>query len=84
MYGETIRAFREEKGMTQAQLAEALGLKQSAIANMESGLTAFSSVERLRQLAAALDVSIEDIVASATAQNTVEENSTNGFPDLGG
>ena len=62
MYGETIRALREQRGITQAQLAEMLGLKQSAIANMESGLSAFSSVERLRQIAMALDVSIEEIV----------------------
>ena len=62
MYGETIRSLREQRGMTQAQLAEMLGVKQSAVANMESGLTAFSGVERLRQIAVALDVSIEQIV----------------------
>lgn len=66
MYGETIRTLREQRGMTQAQLAELLGLKQTAIANMESGLSAFSGVERLRQIAAALDVSIEEIVTPAT------------------
>jgi transcriptional regulator with XRE-family HTH domain len=62
MYGDTIRSLREQKGMTQVQLAELLGVKQTAIANMESGLVQFSSVDRLRQIAAALDVSIEDMI----------------------
>lgn len=62
MYGENIRALREQRGMTQSQLAELLGLKQTAVAAMESGLTQFSGVNRLRQVANALGVSLEDIV----------------------
>ncbi len=45
-------------GLTQKQLAERLGTKQSAIARMESG-TMLPSVETLYRLSSELDVKIE-------------------------
>lgn len=62
MYGDTIRALREQRGMTQMQLAELLGVRQSAVANMESGLVQFSGVDRLRKVASALGVTLEDLI----------------------
>ena len=50
--GEKIRALREAKGMTQAELAEALGLSQPAIVQWETGKnepTAFN-IRRLADL----------------------------------
>ena len=36
--GQRIKAFRKDKGLTQTDLAEALGLTQSNVSEMESGL----------------------------------------------
>lgn len=36
--GKRIKAFRKEKGLTQTDLADALGLNQSNVSEMESGL----------------------------------------------
>ena len=38
--GEKIKAYREAAGLSQKQLADALGLDQSAISNWETGRTA--------------------------------------------
>ena len=50
--GDKIRALREARGMSQLELAEALGLRQSAIALWETGKnepTAFN-IRRLADL----------------------------------
>lgn len=38
-FGEKLRKYRLEKGLTQAQLAEQAGLKRNTISNYESGNT---------------------------------------------
>lgn len=38
MFGEKIRYLREKKGLTQQELANAIGISKSAIANYECGL----------------------------------------------
>ena len=37
MYGERIRRFRLERGLTQTQLAERVGVKKNAVSNWEAG-----------------------------------------------
>lgn len=34
--GQTIKAFRERKGLTQKELADLVGVKQSSVSNIES------------------------------------------------
>lgn len=58
--GKNIRILRKKAGLTQAQLAEALGIKQQMIADYER-CKVNPEVSRLPALAKALDSSIEDL-----------------------
>lgn len=58
--GDNIRALREAKGISQRELAEALGVDQSAVSNWERGKaepTAFN----IRRLADLLGVKPGDL-----------------------
>lgn len=54
--GENIRRYRKMRGMTQAQLAEAVGLTEGAVRHYESGIRAVKP-ELLEGMAEALGVS---------------------------
>lgn len=53
--------IRKEKGLTQVELAEKLGVQQSTISHIENELRD-PSVELLFKLAEALEVSVEELV----------------------
>jgi HTH-type transcriptional regulator / antitoxin HipB len=53
--GEAVRQRREELGLTQAELAERVGLKQPAVARFEAGGT-MPTIPMLERLAEALGV----------------------------
>lgn len=55
--GENIRRYRKSRGMTQAQLAEAVGLTEGAVRHYENGIRAVKP-ELLESIAAALSVSV--------------------------
>ena len=55
--GENIRRYRKSRGMTQAQLAEAVGLTEGAMRHYESGIRAVRP-EVLESIAEALGVSV--------------------------
>ena len=55
--GENIRRYRKSRGMTQAQLAEAVGLTEGAVRHYESGIRAVKP-ELLESISAALGVSV--------------------------
>lgn len=62
--GERVRALRQQRGLTQVQLAVALGVKQaniSAIERGERGLT----IHQLAKLSKALRVSADQILNGA-------------------
>ena len=54
--GDNIRRYRKAKGLTQAQLADAVGLTEGAIRHYESGIRAVKP-ELLEEIANALGVS---------------------------
>ncbi len=62
--GERIRALRKYKGMTQSQLAEAIGVTYQQVQKYEKGATAIT-VERLYQIAEALSVAPSEILPEA-------------------
>ena len=55
--GENIRRYRKSRGMTQAQLAETVGLTEGAVRHYESGIRAVKP-ELLESISAALGVSV--------------------------
>lgn len=59
--GRRIARARERRGLTQAQLAEQVGLAQSAISRIESGVRSVDSIE-LAAIAERLGVSVLDLL----------------------
>ena len=57
----SIRKLRREKGLSQFELAELLGINQSAVAQWETGKTA-PNFKRLKKLAEILDCSVDDLM----------------------
>lgn len=58
--GNTLRAAREAKGWTQAELAAAIGVSRKTINTVENGIFIPSTVVALK-LADALGVRVEDL-----------------------
>lgn len=58
--GARIKQLREQRGMTQAQLAEACGMKAPNIARIETGRYS-TGIDILAKIAKALDCTIDFI-----------------------
>ena len=56
--GKRIAELRKEKGMSQTQLAEAIGMKQPNLANIEAGRFS-TTIDVLERIADALDVKLD-------------------------
>ncbi|MDE5768185.1 MAG: helix-turn-helix domain-containing protein [Oscillospiraceae bacterium] len=65
---ENIKSFRESKGMTQDQLAEAVGLARGSIAKIEAGWKV-PSFEKAILIAKLLDTTCEELAKTNTDQN---------------
>jgi transcriptional regulator with XRE-family HTH domain len=63
--GRTIRANRERAGLTQAALAEAIGLTSQYVSMLERGEGA-PSLEALAKIAVALDTSVRSLFPAET------------------
>jgi putative transcriptional regulator len=65
--GEAVRALREERGLSQAQLAETTGFIQAWISHVERGRRnpSWSNVVRL---ATGLDVAVSELARRAEAR----------------
>lgn len=60
--GLNVRRHRETAGMTQKSLAEAVGVSQPAIAQIESGVTRNPAIDVVIALAATLGVTVDELV----------------------
>ena len=60
--GKTIRKYRHEKKMSQEALARAADLSFPTIVKIESGETPNPSVDTARKIAAALGVSVDELL----------------------
>jgi transcriptional regulator with XRE-family HTH domain len=70
--GKTIRRLRKDNGLTQAQLAEAIGVDESYISKIETGRLPYTpSEETLRLLAQVLKADPLELLA--LAQKTPDE-----------
>lgn len=60
--GKTIRKYRQDKKMSQEALARAADLSFPTIVKIESGETPNPSIDTVKKIAAALGVSIDDLM----------------------
>jgi HTH-type transcriptional regulator/antitoxin HipB len=68
--GAVLKGFRNQRGLTQAQVARAAGLLQSAVSELELDCST-ASLNRIFKLLAALDVDL--VVRSRDAGRKVSE-----------
>jgi transcriptional regulator with XRE-family HTH domain len=68
-FGDRLRRVREEKRLSQADLAERTGFQPSAISHFESGRRA-PSFDNLKRLADALSVTIDFLMGRQTEPQT--------------
>ena len=61
MLGEKIKLYRENKKMTQVEIAEVLGVKPATVSKYESG-TLEPNIESLKKLSELFDVSVDKLI----------------------
>ena len=61
-FGENVKRLREARGWTQERLAEQLGIRQSAVSNLESGERGLPKTPTLFRLANTLECSVEALI----------------------
>ena len=66
--GAIIKQLREEKGMTQAELAEKLSVSDKAVSRWETG-RGYPDITLIEPLASALGVSVSELLAGASVTN---------------
>lgn len=57
-----IAALREQAGLTQRELALAVGVTETTVANWERGRSGLDWIERLIRLCHTLDCNLEDLI----------------------
>lgn len=72
--GKKIRAHRDELGLTQAELADKLGLTYSSVSQWESG-RATPRTPILRQLAELFDTTVADLMGEDTTEAAIKGTS---------
>jgi transcriptional regulator with XRE-family HTH domain len=75
MFYRNIRNIRKGKGITQVQLAEAIGVKRPVISKYESGAVPLT-VEQLQKIATALDVPLDYIIGDADVKSSLSWTET--------
>ena len=60
-----IARLREAKGLTQAELARAIGSDVSTVRNLEKNRSGVKAIQRIVKLCQALDCSVEDLIEMA-------------------
>jgi len=72
----SIKKLREERGMTQDELAEKLNVTRQAVSNWETGKTQ-PDIETLTKLAEIFDVSVERIIYGSERKERIVQVSRN-------
>ena len=62
MLADNVERYRTKKGLSQDQLARKAGVTYSTLTKMESGVNQNPKVKTLQQIAAALDVTLDDLM----------------------
>lgn len=61
--GKNIRKYREEKGMSQEELAQAMNVTRQTVSSWETGRTE-PDIDTLHKIAVYLDTTIEELIYS--------------------
>ena len=81
-FGSTIAALRKEKGMTQLELAQSMGVTDKAVSKWERNLS-FPDVASLPKLAELLGVSVDELLeAKTSAQEEPTRNKVRALAEL--
>ena len=70
-FGSKVASLRKEKGMTQLELAQKMGVTDKAVSKWERDLS-LPDVSSLPRLAEVLDVSVEELLQAKTARSEGE------------
>jgi len=65
MLGEKIKLYRENKKMTQNEIADILGVKPATVSKYESGILE-PNVESLKKLAETFEISVDELLKEDT------------------
>lgn len=69
----TLKQFRENKGLSQTELGNLVGLKQTTISQYESG-SRKPNLAIAKKLSDALEISLDDFFCSLTFQNEIQDD----------
>lgn len=69
MLGENVRRLREERGWSQAELAERIGVNQTNVSQVERGVLA-GRVPKLMALATVFGVTVDDLLRPSAGDNS--------------
>ena len=67
LISENLKKLREEKGMTQSELADSLSVTPQSVSRWEKGL-AYPDIEKLPQLSKWFDVSIDELMGNCKSK----------------
>lgn len=83
-FASNLRKARQDAGLTQAQLAEKIGVIKGCVSSYECGRT-MPNLLRMRFISTVLCVPIDDIVPPASCSETIEadENQITVFNESG-
>jgi len=81
IFSERLKAVRERRGMSQADLAKKAGLQPTAISHFETG-TRSPSFDNLRKLADALTVSTDFLMGRSEKEEMMGPDSDSLFRDI--
>lgn len=60
---KTLRKLREQKGFTQEKLARLADISNNTVIKIEAGKNQNPTLETLKRLAKALDISVDDLIS---------------------
>ena len=81
LVGSNISRLRKARGMTQMQLADAMGISFQAVSNWERGLSC-PDIAKLGDLAALFGVSIDEILGNKRSAEIAEEFNNDKTPEM--
>jgi transcriptional regulator with XRE-family HTH domain len=61
-FSDNLKTIRKKRGMSQAQLADKLGISQRSVSHYEEN-TRYPTIDKVYDIARALDVTIEELIS---------------------